>query len=86
MRHESHWVKAGDLRHLPEGLTLTPTWDSPGFQILWDAAAEQDCPVRDGARVLFAVHHDGGLLQVGAVALTSRLSWHVQAYAPQRER
>lgn len=86
VRRESHWVKAGDLRHTTEGLSLTPTWDSPGFETLWVAASQQTATELDGSRVLFAIHSDGGLLQVGAVALTSRLIWHVQASAPQRHR
>ena len=86
VRRESHWVKAGDLRHTVEGFSLTPAWDSPGFEILWEAASMQAAPVEDGSRVIFAIHEDGALRQVGAVALTSRLTWHVQAYAPKRRR
>lgn len=86
VRRESHWVKAGDLRHTAEGFSLTPRWDSPGFEILWEAASVQGAPVTDGSRVIFAVHDGSGLRQVGAVALTSRLTWHVQAYAPKRSR
>ena len=86
VRRESHWVKAGDLRHTAAGFTLTPVWDSPGFEILWEAASMQDAAVEHGSRVYFAVHNGDGLRQVGAVALTSRLAWHVQAHAPQRSR
>ena len=86
VRRESHWVRAGALRHTADGFVLTPTWDSPGFEILWEAASAQDTTVTDGSRVIFAVHDDGGLLQVGAVALTSGLTGHVQAYAPERGR
>jgi hypothetical protein len=86
VRRESYWVRAGDLRHTADGFSLTPTWDSPGFEILWEAASAQDTVVESGSRIIFAVHNDGGLRQVGAVALTSRLAGHVQAYAPQRSR